>query len=308
LRPVRRAWRSAFAWAGDLRVVRALERRRQLARLWRARPTTFNEKVRYKMLADRRPLLTTFADKLAVRSYIESKVGPGHLTELHLVTTESGSLTRDALPREFVVKASHGSGGLVVVADFAPADAALARTDPIWSKTLVHPDALDWGVLQEAAATWLSHRYVHEDTEWAYRNVPARILVEELLDHREVPPDFKFCVFHGRVRMIEVHLDRFTRHTKNMYTPDWKRLAANWGHPPGADVERPPALSDMIEIAETLGAETDFVRVDLYALPDRIVCGELTNYPLAGSAWFDPPEFDRELGAWWALPKRYPRQ
>ena len=64
----------------------------------------------------------------------------------------------------------------------------------------------------------------------------------------------------------------------------------------------------MIEIAERLGVGIDFVRVDLYALPERIVCGELTNYPLAGTGWFDPPEFDRRLGAFWTVPRRYPRR
>jgi hypothetical protein len=138
--------------------------------------------------------------------------------------------------------------------------------------------------------------------------VPARLLVEEVLGDDEVPPDHKLCVFHGRVRLIEIHFDRFTHHTKSMYTPEWVRVAAEWGHPAGPDVPQPRALREMIEIAELLGAETDFVRVDLYPLPERVVCGELTNYPLAGQGWFDPPGFDRELGAWWNLPRRYPRR
>ena len=71
------------------------------------------------------------------------------------------------------------------------------------------------------------------------------------------------------------------------------------------DVERPPALGEMIAIAEVLGAETDFVRVDHFCPGDRIVFGELTNYPLAGAGTFRPAQFDHELGKWWTPPKSY---
>ena len=79
LRPVRRAWASALAPVRDRIAVR-----QNLAEL--PKPVTFNEKVRYKMLADRRPLLTTFADKLAARAYVESKVGTSVLTDLYAAT------------------------------------------------------------------------------------------------------------------------------------------------------------------------------------------------------------------------------
>jgi hypothetical protein len=65
----------------------------------------------------------------------------------------------------------------------------------------------------------------------------------------------------------------------------------------------------MVHIAETLGRETDFVRVELYDIAGRIVFGELTNYP--GGLWgpndppFSPASFDAELGGYWTVPDRY---
>jgi hypothetical protein len=136
--------------------------------------------------------------------------------------------------------------------------------------------------------------------------VPPRILVEELLgDGGAVPPDYKFYVFHGRVRLVSVELDRFTFHTRNLYTPAWEQLPVEWVYPAGKDIERPAALAEMIDVAERLGADTDFVRVDLYSVGERVVFGELTNYPDAGYGRFDPPDFDRQLGEWWTLPERY---
>lgn len=270
------------------------------------KPVTFNEKVRYKMLADRRPLLTTFADKLAARAYVESKVGASVLTDLYAVTCAPETLEGAQLPREFAVKPTHASGACVLVADFAPRKRELPDSDEGWVQAMIRPDRLSWDRLIGLCQDWISRPYLWN--EWAYRNVPRRILVEELLDDAGVVPfDYKLFVFHGRVRMIQVDLDRFDAHTRNLYTPDWERLDVEYGCPGGMDVERPCRLPEMLDIAERLGADTDFVRVDLYCLGRRVVFGELTNYPLAGSGEFRPPEFDRRLGEWWTLPKRYRR-
>jgi len=56
-----------------------------------------------------------------------------------------------------------------------------------------------------------------------------------------------------------------------------------------------------LKMAECLGAETDFVRVDLFEVDGRIYFGELTNYPLGGTAQFEPKEFDALLGAQWQI-------
>ena len=45
-------------------------------------PTTYSEKLRYRMATDRRKILTMFADKVAVREYVSEKVGDQVLTQL----------------------------------------------------------------------------------------------------------------------------------------------------------------------------------------------------------------------------------
>jgi hypothetical protein len=45
-------------------------------------PQTFSEKVLYRKLFDRRGMLTQFADKYAVRAYVEEKLGPEILPAL----------------------------------------------------------------------------------------------------------------------------------------------------------------------------------------------------------------------------------
>ena len=298
---------------GPVRRLRAAVRerrriRRELAAL--GEPVTFQEKVRYKMLRDRRRLLTTFADKLAVREYVASQIGRDVLTELYAVTDTPRTLATGELPRQFVVKPTHASGACVVVADFAPADNELPASPAAFGfrGVLVRPERVDLERLVGLCEYWLARGYRLHD-EWAYRNVPRRILAEELLVvDGGIPFDIKLSVFHERVRLIQVELDRFTRHARTFYTPEWERLDVRVRkYPAGADVTRPEALDEMVRIAERLGADTDFVRVDLYCVGTRIVFGELTSYPEAGNADFVPAAFDRTLGAWWMPPTKYGR-
>ena len=58
--------------------------------------------------------------------------------------------------------------------------------------------------------------------------------------------------------------------------------------------------------ANPLGAAFDFIRVDLYDVDGEVWFSELTPYPGAGLAGFDPA-LDRRLGALWQLPPRLPK-
>jgi TupA-like ATPgrasp len=265
-------------------------------------PQTFMDKVRYKMLHDRRPLLTTFADKVAVRDYVEAKAGKEVLTDLVLVTDDAGRIRENGLPREFALKMSHASGGIVIVGDHVAPEKALPKPSAGWVKVEVSPAGLDWERLSRLCRGWLSRRY-RPTREWAYRYVPPRILVEELLlVNGAVPPDLRFFVFNGRVRLVGVDMGRFSLQVGSFYWPDWTPIPVQEpSTPEGPPVERPSALPEMIRIAEALGQETDFVRVDLYQVGDRIVFGELTNYPWGGLDEFRPASFNYELGALWTL-------
>ena len=278
--------------------------RRELAGL--APPESFSEKLQFKMLADRRPLLTTFADKVAVRGYVEARLGREFLTELYMVTDSPARLRPGAIPHEFVVKASHGSGGVIVVSSAAARDAELPRPPAGWCSGMITPERVDWGLLRSLCREWLTLRYGGV-LEWAYRHVPPRLLCEEvLLDQGHVPFDYRFLVFHGQTRLIQVEQGRFVHNTtQSFYTPQWQRLDVTTGSPAGDDLPKPPALERMLSAAEVLGAETDFVRVDLYTIGQRVVVGELTNYPASGGRPFKPHEFDRQLGACWTPPNRY---
>jgi len=64
-------------------------------------------------------------------------------------------------------------------------------------------------------------------------------------------------------------------------------------------VDLPDNFDKMIEIAKKLSKGTDFIRVDLYNVNGRVIFGELTNYPEAGTGRFYPPSWDKKFGSCW---------
>jgi hypothetical protein len=272
-------------------------------------PATYSEKVRYKLLHDRNPLLVQWADKFASRDYIAAKVGNDLLPRLYLVTEDPEAIRRDALPREFALKATHGWGGVVIVGDHVSPERSLPAPPAGWVALDVAPDNVDWERLRGLCREWLHRRY-RPAIEWPYRHIQPRILVEEpLVDRGAVAPDYKVFVFHGRARLIGVHLARYTRHTRTYYSPEWERLPVRLGDvPSGPTIEKPASLAEMIRISEALSQETDYMRVDLYLAGDRIVVGELTTTHGAGRERWHPESFDVELGSWWTPPEEYPER
>jgi hypothetical protein len=277
---------------------------------------TYNEKVLRKMAYDRNPMLVLFADKVASRQYVSSVVGSQYLPEAYAIAEHAADVAWADLPREYAAKVNHASGGVVLVTDRAPLDRELPPPGSRrgFTRIAVHPDRADPQRLADLLDHWLGMEYSWGPggrPEWAYQHVPRRVLVEELLPFGEAdapPADFKCYVFNGRCRVVRV-LCRTTDGAEWDFsadvamTPAWERIPVFLDPhdpvPPSATPPRPACLEEMVRVAEALGAAVDFVRVDLYALGERVVVGELTNYPSAATNTFEPASFDLEWGSYW---------
>lgn len=282
----------------------------RVLRLLRTRnPRTFRDKVRYKMLRDHRPLMVTFADKAAVRDYVSTVVGQQYLPRVFAIADDPSELSGIELPDEFAVKPTHGSGAVIIVSRQAPPDARLSSRPNDWTYQHVAPAAAPRADIVRIAQGWVTQLYGQgPNAEWVYGQVPRRVIVEEFLSGVDggVPHDLKFFVFHGTCRYIQLDAGRFGRRTQDFFRPNWEHVPLSGG-PPWATprMAQPAELDEMISIAERLGAETDFVRVDLYCVDGRIVFGELTSFPAGGNSPFDPDEFNDEFGSHWTVPARY---
>jgi hypothetical protein len=283
---------------------------------WRVRrsfrdrpPATLNEKITYKMAVDRRTVLTTFADKFAVRAYVDERLGPGFLPALYAIVRDPRDLPLGDLPPRCVVKPTHGSGAVLIVDDRVSPDVPVPGLHPhrYWQRMSgrINPAQLASSAFLELADAWLRANYWRSAgvvTEWAYRNVPPQLIVEELLDdgQGQAPNDYKLWVFEGKVGFVQVDLDRFTGHRRSLHLPDWSPIVARINYdPPDELPPRPTQLDELVRVAEALSGGIDFVRVDLYVLGDRVVFGELTNYPEAGRARVEPEAVLAELAGRW---------
>lgn len=250
-------------------------------------PRTFNEKMCWRKWYDRSDLFVTLSDKIAVRDYVEQRLGQEYLTELYAVTDDPSSIDFDALPDSFVAKGSHDSGSVKIIRD----KGKTSKTEFIAS-------------LQETMAK-SGRKQLHN--EWWYNQIKPRIMFEELLwDRRHgVPHDYKLFCFNGRVEMIVVDEGRFENHLRSFYSRDWQLLPLVAEYPAAPLRPVPPSLHQLMEAAERLAAGVDFVRVDLYAVDDeRIVFGEMTFAPWGGWAPFEPISWDASLGKLWPIKGR----
>lgn len=257
--------------------------------LW---PTTFTEKNWLRIAKDRRNLLRICADKLAMRRYVEQKVGPQYLPKILCQTQDPASINWLSLPERFVIKANHGSGFVSVVKGFDPADKARIEK------------------LIETCKNWLAIDFAMRgggEWEWAYRNCQRYIFIEEFIEspcHDEdgVPWDFKFYVFDGRCAIVQVDVGRFSSHRKNLYSTSWELLG---GTSASAQTElplaRPENLDDLMKFAEKVGAGIDFVRVDVFAREGSPLVGELTMTPGGGFERFSNLKLDKYLGNKWKM-------
>lgn len=244
-------------------------------------PKTFNEKLQRRKLFDRSPLLTLMSDKYAVRNYVREKLAVDIFPRLYLVTDNASEISFKNLPDRFVIKPTHASNWVRIVKD----------------KNLTSE-----GELREQCQKWLQRNYYDVSKEWVYKNIPHRLLVEELLEDGtgDVPRDYKLFVFGGKVQLIQVDVDRFRGHRRNLYDRHWNRLDVSFVYDTYAGrVTQPNGLAEMIEYAEVLGDGLEFVRVDFYDLGSRVVFGEMTATPENGFGKFVPESFDLYLGGLW---------
>jgi hypothetical protein len=250
-------------------------------------PRTFNEKILYRMLFDRRDFLHRLTGKLECRDFVARRMGnDAILVPLIGIVRQPEDFANITLPARFIMKASHGSAMLHIHDSDAPPNQS-------------H--------LQQLCRNWLAEDYGKYQHEWVYKGTEHVVLIEPLLSDPDggTPTDYKFFCYDGLPRFIKTDSDRFGEHHSCIFD-------AAWNHIPGksetreSDVPPPPPthLQEMLAIAAKLSHGMDFVRVDLYDTSDGVRFGEMTNTPGAAMYNFDRRSLDVLFGEPWKLDLR----
>lgn len=250
------------------------------------KPRSFNEKMQWLKLYDRKPEYTRMVDKYAVREYIAEKVGEEYLIPLVGGPWESfEEIDFGALPEQFVLKTTHDSGGVVICRDKANFDAEAAKKKLTWH---------------------LKREYFWGKREWPYKDVKPRIIAEKYMqDEGSVNlPVYKILCFNGEPKIIQtIQNDKTPEESIDYFDTDWNLLDLRQNFPNSeVPMERPETLAEMLSLAEKLSQGHSFLRTDLYNINGKTFFSEITFYSDAGFAKFDPEAWDEILGGWIKLP------
>lgn len=249
-------------------------------------PKTFNEKLQWLKLNDRKPEYTTMVDKAAVKDYVRNIIGDQYLIPTLGVWDRYEDIDFDILPDQFVLKCTHDSHSVVICRDKSKFD-------------------------KKRTGKWLEKRlkqnYYYKYREWPYKNVHPRILAEPYLEGgKQGITDYKVLMFNGEPKALEVCSTRFSDEGLciDFYDTHWNRLPFHYeGTPVSSNgVEKPDELETVLNLARKLGKNLIHVRCDFYIAEGRVWFGELTFYRSAGFKRFVPEEWDRIMGDWICLP------
>lgn len=249
-------------------------------------PKTFNEKLQWLKLYDRKDIYTVMVDKVAAKEYVAKRIGEEYIIPTLGVWNSPDDIDFSSLPSKFVIKCTHNSGTGMYICK---------------NKSL-----MDIKTVKQNLAKGLAEDYYLYLREWPYKNVHRKIIAEQFIESgsSESLIDYKVLCFAGKAKLIEVHSGRFTNHqTQDYYDVNWKKtdITQNGCSGFGASdimIPKPQNLPKMLEFSEMLSSDVRHLRVDWYSVGEKLYFGEMTFFDGSGLDAFDKEEDDLMLGSW----------
>ena len=245
-------------------------------------PKTFNEKVNWAKLYDRKSRYTLLADKYKSKAYVESlglKVVP-----IIGVYDNWDEINFDALPNEFVIKTNHDSGTMVVCKN---------------------KSEFNFNKAKRLITKRLNTDYYKRNREWPYKDIERKIIIEKYIDSlgKLDSVEYKLTCLNGKVGFVTVcrgiphHKDTSLR-KNDFYDVDFNLLPFGTNKYFSAKIEysKPTFWEKMIEQAKKVAEGTIHLRVDFYVIDNEPVFGEATFFSRGGFVRFVPTEYDKILG------------
>lgn len=249
-------------------------------------PKSFNEKLQWLKLNDRKPEYTEMVDKYLAKKYVEKRIGEKYIIPTLGVWDEFDQIEFEKLPDQFVLKTTHDSGGVVICKDKANFDKAAAKRK-----------------LEKS----LKRNYYWAEREWPYKNVKPQIIAENYLSFLNGSDlvEYKVFCFNGKPALFlickgEGHTDE---RTNDFYDLEFNHIPVTVTCPNAKEkCQKPDEYEELLELSRKLAKNTYQLRVDLYVINHKIYFGELTFFHDSGCCKFNPPEWDKRFGDMLKLP------
>lgn len=279
-----------FKWIPDSTYLKLLFRLKTGKKLDLKNPQTFNEKLQWLKLHDRRPEYTDMVDKIEAKHIAAARIGEEYIIPTLGVWDSFNKINFDMLPNQFMLKTNHGGAGTGVIFCY------------------------DKNTFDKARAKKILEKSLHEDIfinlrEWPYKNVKKRIMAETMLvpNAGEEIQDYKFYCFNGVPKVMLVSHGRFSKEGVcfDYFDMNFNKLPFEQGGPnSGLPIEKPIGFEKMKELAAKLSTGIPHARIDLYNLNGKIYFGEITFFDSSGLAQFNPEKWNRIFGDWITLPSK----
>lgn len=283
-----------FDWMSDETYLKLMYRARTGRKLNLDNPQTFNEKMQWLKLYDRKPEYPRMVDKYEVKKFVADQIGEEYIIPTLGVWDSFDEIDFEKLPNQFVLKCTHDSGGLAICKD---------------------KDTFDMKAAQSKIENALKKNYYKWGREWPYKNVKPRIIAEKYMvdsqsKHTEADDtltDYKFYCFNGTPFYLYVsdHLDDHSKAHISFADMEYKPAPFKRNDYKAFDKlpRKPENFEKMKQLASKLSNGYAFLRVDLYEIQHKIYFGELTFCPCSGVMPFEPEEWDKKLGDLMVLPQ-----
>lgn len=245
---------------------------------------TFNEKLQWLKVNDRKPIYTTMADKYLAKDFVDKTIGNGYTVPVYKTWENADDIDISELPEQFVLKTNHDNASVFICRDKSKFDINQAR---------------------KALGKSLKNNFYYQYREWPYKNIKPLIFAEKYLDMGDALIDYKVMCFMGEPRYIQLNYVSPTKHYQDFYSIDWKLLDINqsaYVDSSKQQCEPPKQLEEMLDLSRKLAKDTYFLRVDWFISEGKLYSGELTFFDGAGFTPYDDKRVDEEMGALIKLP------
>lgn len=274
-------------WIPDSLYLRIMFRLKMGYKLNLKKPRTFNEKLQWLKLYNRKPEYTQMVDKAEAKKIAENILGKDYVIPTIGVWDRFEDIDFNSLPDSFVLKTTNGGGGGGVI---------------------ICRDKNNLNIVSagEHLNSSLKANIYRHLKEWPYKNVKPRIIAEKyLVDDSGELRDYKFYCFNGEPKVFLVASERFSGHRTyfDYFDMEGNHLPFTQG---GANnpvtPKLPSTFEEMKQVAKALSQGLPHIRIDLYSVDEKVFFGEFTFFDSSGFEKFTPQEWDIILGNWLEIP------
>ena len=274
-------WFCLYHFVPDFVYYHIKYRKKTGKRLHLRHPKTLNEKMHWLKMYYRKPIMTLLADKYKAKDYIRENIGEQYVVPTLAVYKSVKEIDWDSLPNQFVLKCNHDSSGNVICRD----KNKLSLKDAKFK--------LNWRLKQ--------NYYYWVDKQWAYKDIPPRIILEPLLQNSDGSPfvDYKFFCYGGKLRYFMYSLGEAEHQVRNVKLDPQKNIIDHFFRKniqiPPEEIKLPDNIDEMIAIAEEQGKKFPCLRLDMFNVDGHIYIGEFTFYPNGGFINIYSEEYSQKL-------------